>query len=150
MKTLVNSIWYNQELKALDWQIKNEKQMIPRTQRRIDAVKAGKIDVANCSLDFLENLLEKVKSENGNAEIRKKAFILEYQPDDSIRPDWKGAEAFVKINLHKICGAKMGDQFEYYNLYSIVSQLYGLPPRSDSGIDRFFKILDSALNENTK
>jgi hypothetical protein len=57
MKTKVNKGWFSQEIRAFDYQIKEEAELIPRTQKRIENVKNGGKDGADCSLDYLENLL---------------------------------------------------------------------------------------------
>jgi hypothetical protein len=71
---------------------------------------------------------------------------MTYEPSAKIISDWKGAEQFIKNNAYKVRSAEIGDQFGYYDLLTTVGKLYGLRDREDYVIDRYFKILDSALN----
>ena len=80
-------LWYKQEIKALNWQIKNEAELIHKTEKRIEHVKNGGKDGANCDLKYLKKLLIKVKKENGNAKKRKEVFLMEHEPSDKIKTD---------------------------------------------------------------
>lgn len=147
MKTKVAEVWFNQEISALGWQIKEEPKLIKLTEQRIKHVKNGGIDCAKCDLNYLETLLIKVNEEKGSAQKRKDVFLMTYEPSNEIKPDKKGAELFIKNNAHKVKAAKVGEQFGYYEFLSTVAQLFGLPDRRDSIIDWYFRVLDYELDK---
>jgi len=146
MKTKVNKGWYNQELRALNWQIGQEPIMIERTQKRISKVEKGGIDPAGCDLDKLKEILLNFENELGSAQKRKDVFLEAYESDDTIKSDWNGAINFIKSHKKDIQKAKHGTEFEYFAVPSLIGRLYGLRDRDDAVIDKLYFYIDTTLN----
>lgn len=145
MKTKVCKAWYDQEIRAFDWQIKEEPRLIALTEKRIENLKNGGVDSVGCDMNYLVDLLAKCNSEKGIAQKRKDVFIHEHEVDENIKPDKKGAELFIRTFAYKTRTAKSGEQFGYYDFLSTVAKLFGLRDRDDSVIDWYFGILDDEL-----
>lgn len=149
MKTKVAKGWFDQEIRAFNWQIRNEPKMITLTETRIKRVKLGLTDKAGCSLEQLQGFLTQFKSELGSASIRMNAFMQEFEPDPNLKSNWIAAKKFVENNIDLIKSAPHNTEFGYYNIHSMLGRLFGIRDRDDSAIYRMFVIIDSCLNNKT-
>ncbi len=157
MKTKVNQTWYNQELKALNWQVSNAPKHIKFQKKRIEILKKGNNDCVGCTIEQVQGFLKEAIKEQKNAPLRLLKFKAKYQPCETIKSNWKGAEAFIQKNAHMInsspgvlrktkSGKNVWDKWDYYQVISVISEKFGLPMRSDSSVDRIFSILDKHTN----
>lgn len=100
MKIKVNKQWYNQTVRELKNGIANEKMQLRKQFHRYRDAKNGQkqaFDIEhNISTEKLFQYLDDAIHQVGHAEVALKKITNNYEPDESVKVDWKGIEQEIK------------------------------------------------------
>ena len=117
MKTKVNAKWYNQTVKHLKNGIAQEKMQLRRQFYRYRDAKNGKkqaFDIEHdISIEKLFQYLDDAIHQVGHAEKSLKNIVDNYEPDSSLKIDWKGIETEIKNFAAKNNGILCTSDDEY-------------------------------------
>lgn len=146
MKTKVNSQWYAQCVRFYKNEIGKEKLQIRRQFRRYSDAISGNMQQFDIDHDisieklfmYLENAIFQV----GHAEHNLNKIIKNYDPDDSIKIDWKGIESEIKEFSIKYNGVLCDSDNKYLEFVGgfFSEAKWGVPDTKKNN-DRLYKIL---------
>lgn len=144
MKTQVNAIWYNQTVKHFKNQIKDEIRLVKLQHERFFNYPTDFDIKTGCTKIKVEGFLKEAVSNLGNAEKRLKYFLSRYEPNDSIKPDWKRIEAYIKRNAPKV--ERCMDTQSKWDFYYVVANFFCSPkwcvPTTERNNERVFNLMN--------
>lgn len=147
MKNKVNAKWYNQYLNELKQAIVQEKITLRQQFYRYRDAKDGKkqdFDVDNnISTEKLFEYLDSAVHCLGKNEVMLKELVAKYEPDTTIKVDWKAIETEVKNWCAKNKGILSDDDCEYLDF---IGSFFCDPkfaiPDSEKNNDRFYGLMN--------
>lgn len=146
MKTKVNEQWYNQSVRHLKNGIAQEKMQLRRQFYRYRDAKNGQkqaFDIENnISTEKLFQYLEDAIHQVGKSEVALKKIITNYEPDKSIKVNWKAIEQEIKNWCEKNNGSLCEDDNAYLDF---IGNFFCEPkfavPDTQKNNDRFYGLM---------
>jgi hypothetical protein len=147
MKTKVNKQWYNQTVRELKNGIAKEKMQLRRQFYRYRDAKNGQkqaFDIENnISTEKLFQYLDDAIHQVGHAEVALKKITNNYEPDESVKVDWKGIEKEIKNWCEKNNGIFCEDDTEYLGF---IGDFFCEPkfavPDTEKNNDRVYRLMN--------
>ena len=147
MKTKVNKQWYNQTVRYLKNGIAQEKMQLRMQFCRYRDAKNGQkqaFDIEhNISTDKLFEYLENAIHQVGHADVSLKKILENYEPDATLKIDWRSIEEEIKNFAEKNNGILTTNDDEYLDFVGnfFCDPKYAVPDTQKNN-DRLYKLLD--------
>lgn len=143
MKKQVNTKWFNQQLRWFERSKKEEIRLVKfQHERFFNGPNAFDLK-NNIYKDQIKGYLFDAVKKLGKSEVNRSYFLARHEPNDSIKPDWRRIEAYIKRNSSKVNDCI--DTKSKWDFYAVVSQFFCLAkwgiPECQANNERVFNLM---------